>query len=294
MHRPLLRPSTFSLVAHDASAGEWGVAVASKFLAVGAVVPWARAGVGAVATQSYCNTTFGPLGLDLMAEGYSAQDALNGLVAADEGRAHRQAGVVDAHGRAATYTGEECYAWAGGRTGDNYAAQGNILTGPEVVDALAETFERRTGSLADRLVAALSAGQAAGGDSRGQQSAALLVVRAGGGYAGFNDRAVDLRVDDHAAPIDELGRLLNVHTLYFAKTRPEDVLPIDDEIIGRLQNILVASGDWSGPLTELYDDRTRDALRALAGRENLEDRWLDGPEIDRVVLEYLESKYTSQ
>jgi len=192
-----------------------------------AVVPWARAGIGAIATQSYANTTFGPAGLELLAQGYSAQDALNGLLAADEGRKQRQVGVVDGQGGSATFTGEECFAWAGGRAGQQYAAQGNILTGPAVVDRMAETFEAISGLLVDRLLAALAAGQEAGGDSRGQQSAALLVVRPRGGYAGFNDRAVDLRVDDHPAPIEELARLLEMHKLYFFAAAPEDVITID-------------------------------------------------------------------
>jgi len=208
-------PSTFSIVAYDAMAEEWGIAVQSKFLAVGAVVPWARAGVGAVATQAHCNTTFGPEGLALMEGGASAPQALDQLVAGDQGRARRQVGVVDARGRAATFTGEECQLWAGGLTGRHYAAQGNILVGSATVEAMAEAFEASQGDLVDRLVSALAAGQAAGGDRRGQQSAALLVVREGGGYGGYNDRAIDLRVDDDPAPIDRLQGLLDLHRLHF-------------------------------------------------------------------------------
>lgn len=288
---PISHPSTFSIVAHDPDAQALGIAVASKFLAVGAVVPFARAGIGAIATQSYANTTFGPAGLELLSQGYSAQDALNGLIAADEGRDQRQVGVVDVTGEAATYTGSACYAWAGGRTGNGYAAQGNILTGPEVVDALAETFERTQGELADRLLAALHTGQEAGGDSRGRQSAALLVVRPHGGYAGFDDRAVDLRVDDHPDPVAELQRIYRIHTLYFTETRAEDVLPIDEEVSRRIRRVLQAAGISGVDVTGPYDETTRDALRALSGRENLEGRWREGPEIDQVALEYLEAKY---
>lgn len=202
--------ATFSIVARDPDTGELGIAVESKFFGVGAVVPWARAGVGAVATQSYANTSFGPRGLDLMAEGASAREALDALVAADSGAARRQVGIVDAQGRTATFTGDACLSWAGGITGEHYAAQGNILAGPAVVDAMAVAFETTTGDLATRLVTALAAGQAAGGDARGRQSAALLVVREGGGYGGYDDRYIDLRVEDHPTPIVELRRLLDL------------------------------------------------------------------------------------
>jgi uncharacterized Ntn-hydrolase superfamily protein len=204
--------ATFSIVAFDPETGDLGVAVESKFFGVGAVVPWAKAGVGAVATQAFANTTFGPRGLHLLEMGFPAQEALDVLVKSDPRSDRRQVGVVDAKGRPATRTGSKCNPWAGGRTGDQYAAQGNILTGKEVVDAMAAAFEGSAGRpLADRLVEALLAGQAAGGDSRGQQSAALLVVRQKGGYAGLNDRYVDLRVDDHPRPIEELERLLEIH-----------------------------------------------------------------------------------
>ena len=213
---PLLRSpdsiATFSIVARDPETGDLGVAVESRFFAVGAVVPWAKAGVGAVATQAFGNTTFGPRGLHLLETGYGAGEALDVLVKSDPLADRRQVGIVDASGKTATWTGGKCNPWAGGRTGESYAVQGNILTGKEVVDAIASAFEASTGKpLADRLVEALLAGQAAGGDARGQQSAALLVVRAKGGYAGLNDRYIDLRVDDHVRPIDELRRLLDLH-----------------------------------------------------------------------------------
>lgn len=289
--RSLPCPSTFSIVACDLQAEEWGVAVASKFLAVGSVVPFVRAGDGAVATQAHVNTTFGPDGLELMALGYSAQDSLNRLVDADEGRDHRQIGLVDPHGRAATFTGAACYAWAGGRTGEHYAAQGNILAGPEVVDEMGELFEATSGLLVDRLLDALWAGQEAGGDSRGQQSAAIYVAKPSGGYAGLSDRFVDLRVDDHADPITELRRLLELHKLYMFPSRDEDMLPIDEQTARRLQEILRRAGLRDSAPTGSYDSETRKALERLLGVENLEGRWREGPEIDGVVLEYLSTKF---
>src|SRR5579871_692551 len=224
MSQPLV--STYSIVAYDPANGDLGVAVQSKFLAVGAVVPWARAGIGAVATQAWCNTTYGPVGLQLLEAGATAQEACARLTGADEEREHRQMGIVDAHGNAATYTGSACHHWAGGRTGHGYAAQGNILVSQATVDALAETFEGEPGSLAERLLAALSAGQAAGGDSRGMESAAILVVRAGAGYGGHNDRYMDLRVDDHPSPIEELRRLVQLHHLYLETTPTGAALPL--------------------------------------------------------------------
>ncbi|MFH0777792.1 MAG: DUF1028 domain-containing protein [Candidatus Eisenbacteria bacterium] len=202
--------ATFSIVGCDPETGELGVAVQSKFFAVGAVVPWAKAKAGAIATQAFGNTTYGPKGLELLAAGKTPSEVIEALTSADDGKDRRQVGMVDARGNAATYTGKGCNAWAGGRTGKYYAAQGNILVGEPVLDAMCQAFETTRGELADRLLAALVAGQAAGGDSRGQQSAALVVVKEGGGYGGFNDRYIDLRVDDHPEPIKELGRLLEI------------------------------------------------------------------------------------
>jgi uncharacterized Ntn-hydrolase superfamily protein len=209
--------STFSIAAYDPATDSWGVAVQSAFLAAGSVVPWASAGAGAVATQALANPRFGPLGLAMLESGMIAADVVAGLAAGDSGRALRQVGVVDRRGGAAAYTGAECFPWAGHRVGEHYCCQGNILAGDGVVDAMAAAFEReRALAFPERLVAALLSAQAAGGDSRGQQSAALLVVRAGGGFAGLSDRVVDLRVDDHGAPIDELARLLEVHRALFS------------------------------------------------------------------------------
>ncbi len=288
----LLHPSTFSIVAYDPQAEEWGIAVQSKFLAAAAVVSWAQAGAGAVATQAHANTTYGPDGLAMLAQGLGAQETLDRLVAADPERDHRQAGIVDAQGRAATFTGQACMDWAGGVAGPHYACQGNILVGAETVHAMANAFEHATGELADRLVKALAAAQKAGGDRRGQQSAGLLIVRARGGYGGYNDRYIDLRVDDDPRPIRKLGKLLDLHHLYFGHTQPEDWLKIEGKLCRELQRILKRSGHYVGRLTGQYDDATRNALRALVGIENLEERCREQEAlIDRVVVEILRTKF---
>jgi uncharacterized Ntn-hydrolase superfamily protein len=210
--------ATYSIVACDLDAGQWGVAVQSKFLGVGAIVPWAEPHVGAIATQAFANPRYGPEGLALLRDGLSAEAAVERLTAADDGRAQRQLGVVDGEGRSATFTGAECNAWAGGRSGDGYAAQGNILVSAATVDALADTFERSAGtSLSERLLDCLDAAQAAGGDSRGQQSAALLVVQRDAGYAELSDSLVDLRIDDHERPLEELRRLYDLHREVFQR-----------------------------------------------------------------------------
>jgi len=283
--------STFSIVAYDPQANEWGVATQSKFLAVGSAVPWAQAGAGAVATQSYANTSFGPRGLALMASGLSAQETLERLLADDQGREQRQVGLVDARGNAATFTGKECLDWAGGLTGKGYAVQGNILVSEATVKAIAEVFEKARGELADRLVAALAAGQKAGGDRRGQQSAALLVVREKGGYAGFNDRYVDLRVDDSSRPIQRLRQLLELHHLYFRRPDPSTLLPIDAKVARELSRITRQSGYYTGLLTGEYGDALRKAVENLMGMENLEERWQPDTRIDPVVLAYLQRAY---
>ncbi len=286
------RLSTFSIVAYDPQAQEWGVAVQSKFLAVGAVVPWAQAGVGAVATQSYCNTSFGPKGLALMAQGLSAQEALDRLVAEDEGRARRQVGMIDALGRAATFTGEECHPWAGGLIGTHYAVQGNILVSGATVEAMARAFEEAQGELADRLVAALAGGQAAGGDRRGKQSASVLVVREGGGYGGFNDRYLDLRVDDDPEPIERLKALVDLHHLFFKPPAPGEMVPVEGELAREVQQILRWAGYYDGPLTGEYDAATRKALSTLIGDENFEERFDEEKGlISQAVVDILREKF---
>ena len=270
MARPI---ATYSLVACDLDEGEWGVAVQSKFLAVGSVVPWAEPGAGAVATQAYANPRYGPDGLALLRQGLTAEEVVKRLTEADDGRDERQLGVVDAGGRGATFTGSACHDWAGGRTAPGYAAQGNILVSGETVDALADTFEASAGSLAVRLLESLAAAQEAGGDSRGQQSAALLVVRRDGGYAGLSDVLVDLRVDDHAAPIEELKRLYDLHDQLFGRTPRERWLPIDGALRAEIGERLAKLG---------YE-----RLEDWAGVANLEARIDGDAEIDPVVLREL-------
>ena len=282
--------STFSIVALDAQNGDLGVATASKFLAVGSVVPFAEAGLGAVATQSYANTTFGPRTLMALRGGIPLELIRQAFAESDAQHDQRQYGLVDAKGRALSFTGDACHPWAGGRTGEGYAAQGNLLAGPEVVDALCETFEGTSGGLSERLLAALAAADAAGGDKRGRQSAALLVVREEGGYGGFNDRYIDLRVDDHPAPVGELARLLELQGLYFERPDEEDALSIDAKIAARLEAVLVRAG-YLERADATWGETSEAALRSLMGVENLEERLLEPGHIDRVVLSYLERKY---
>jgi uncharacterized Ntn-hydrolase superfamily protein len=272
MAEPLV--ATFSIAACDLEARQWGVAVQSKFLAVGSVVPWAEPEIGAIATQAYANPAYGPNGLTLLREGLSASEVVERLTAADEGRDDRQLGVVDANGGSASWTGAGCMEWAGGRTGPGYAAQGNILVGEETVGALAETFEATEGRpLAKRLIDALAAAQAAGGDSRGQQSAALLVVKQNGGYAGLSDSLVDLRVDDHERPIDELARVYELHDQLFGRTPERFWLPLEGELRTEVEERLGRLGYSS--------------LDEWAGVENLEERVNGSESIDPVVLEAL-------
>jgi uncharacterized Ntn-hydrolase superfamily protein len=268
------RIATYSICACDLAAEQWGVATQSKFLAVGSVVPWAEPHAGAIATQSYANPRYGPDGLALLRDGLPAEVVVERLTSADEGRAHRQLGVVDAEGRAATYTGAECHAWAGGRTGDGYAAQGNILVSGATVDALAETFEASRGKpLAERLLDCLDAAEEAGGDSRGRQSAALLVVERDGGYANLSDVLVDLRVDDHPDPLVELRRIYRMHDALFGSTPRDRWLAVDGALRAELDDLLQRVG---------HPD-----LASWAGVENLAERVDGEEEIDPVVLERL-------
>ena len=274
---------TFSIVAFDPDQGDLGVAVASKFIAVGAVVPFAHAGVGAVATQAWANTDFGPDGLMRMGRGERAPDALAAMLEADEGREDRQVGLVDAHGTPATFTGDRCMDWAGGRTGEHVAVQGNILAGHEVVDAAFRAFEETPGDLCDRLLAALLAGDAAGGDRRGRQGAALLVVREGGGYEGRSDRYVDLRVDDHPDAPGELARVFEVWDATVL-VRHDPTLEATEVVVRDLQRRLVALGRVTGEPTGVFDAATRTALDTWAGEVNLEGRLRDDDQLSHHLL----------
>ncbi len=320
---------TYSIVALDPATGDLGVATQSKFPAVGAVVPWARADAGAVATQSFANVAYGPDGLAMLADGASAGETLARLVAEDALREQRQAGIVDRHGGAATHTGRECFAWAGSRTGEGYAAQGNILAGAGVVDGIADTFEAGGQPFAELLVACLLAAEAAGGDRRGRQSAALLVVREGGGYGGGNDRLIDIRIDEHEDPVPELARVLDLHRLYLDRPPVESLLPVDESLGGELRRHLetlragpgsrfasvyqpmwqvlgeaapaaTPAGDDADaerpyvgeprPLPTGWDDAWQDALTAWMGVENLEARQAAPGWIDPRVLTFLRDK----
>jgi uncharacterized Ntn-hydrolase superfamily protein len=284
---------TFSIAAWDGSVSppEWGVAVASKFLAVGAAVPWVRAGAGAVATQALANIGYGPDGLHLLHSGADAASVVARLTGADEGREDRQLGIVDREGRAATYTGSACFDWAGGIAEDGFCCQGNILTGPEVVDAMAAAFRGSSGELAERLLAALKAGDEAGGDRRGRQSAALYIAREGGGYGGGTDRAVDLRVDDHPAPVEELLRLWDIHSLLFPRKESLEFVPIDEQLAGEMRYLLSQLGYDAGRGGGTpYDAELRAALYEYVGTENLEERWSEEAVIERRVLEHLRDR----
>jgi uncharacterized Ntn-hydrolase superfamily protein len=306
---------TFSIVALDQSSGDLGVAVQSKFLAVGAVVPWARAGVGAIATQAFANVGYGPDGLGQLARGSTADEVLIRLVANDGLAEERQIGIVDARGGSATHTGRHCFAWAGGRTGAGFAAQGNILAGPEVVDGLADTFLAAGRPFPELLVDCLAAADAAGGDRRGRESAALVVVRAGGGYGGWNDRWIDLRVDHHDDPIGELARILDLQHLYFDRPAAADLLAVDEATAGEIRTILesldaapggrfgvvytpmsgVAAGEAEArpsvgeprPLPPNWDAGWQRALDDWMAVENLEERAAAPGWIDRRVLDVL-------
>jgi uncharacterized Ntn-hydrolase superfamily protein len=271
--------ATYSIVACDLASGQWGVAVQSKFLAVGSVVPWAEPHVGAIATQSYANPRYGPDGLALLREGRTAQEVVDALTAADADGAQRQVGIVDGGGGSATFTGDACHDWAGGRTGDGYAAQGNILVSEATVDALAVTFESNGHlELAQRLIECLAAAQAAGGDRRGQQSASLLVVERDAGYAKLSDTVVDLRVDDHERPIAELRRLFTLHQELFGATPSEDWIDVDTALEDELRARLAKLGH-DGDLEQAFVD--------WAGAANLEER-VDGVQrVDPIVLEAL-------
>lgn len=289
-----MRIHTFSIVAYSEAEAAWGVAVASKFPAVGAVVPWTRADAGAVATQSYAKMGYGPDGLALMQGGATAGEALQQLLDADEMRASRQVALVDAHGRVAAHTGEDCHNWAGHRLGDGFSVQGNLLAGAAVIDAMATAFMRCEGELADRLVTALRAGEYAGGDRRGKQSAAVQVARPNGGYGEDTDRYLDLRVDDHAEPVARLGELVQMHHLYFQPPKLEDAVRIDGEIARELQAMMIGQGYMTGELNGIWDEVCQQVFAMLIGNENLEMRWSlkkNRSTIDRVALEYLRERF---
>jgi len=281
----MIKPSTFSIVAYDAFTQSWGVAVASKFPAVGAVVPWAKAGAGAIATQAFANTSFGPIGLTHLANGQSAKQTFKLLRESDPDFESRQIGIVDKNGDSFSFTGKKCYDFAGGISKPGYAIQGNILAGEVVINAIESAYIRSSGPLVDRLVAALKAGDDAGGDKRGKQSAAVYVVKENGGYASFNDRMVDYRVDDDPDPIRKLLDLVELYHLYFDESMDDEKLPITSIIADQLQQVLAKV---SLITTNSYSKDFLPALREFIGNENFEDRVdFDKMTIDKPVFEYL-------
>lgn len=282
---------TFSIAAFDPENGDLGIAVQSKFPNVGVVIPFARAGIGAIATQSYCNTSFGPRGLKLLQKGATPQDVVDELIAGDEEREYRQLAVINAHGNGAAYTGAQCFEWCGSIVEDNFSVQGNCLASDAVANNMAQSMRDSQGTLAERLLDALAAGQAAGGDRRGQQSAALLVVREGGGYGGHDDRYVDISVYDHSAPIEELYRLYAIHRLTYFRSDPDKLVPAEGEIARELQEIMKAHSFYGGEIDGLFNEVTRNALHDFMGWENYDERIRNDELVDIEVLEDIRKKH---
>ncbi len=286
MRKP--RPSTFSVAGFDPSTKDLGIAVASKFVAVGAVVPWAKAGVGAIATQAFANTSYGPLGLELLRQEKNAPETLKKLLEADAQRESRQVGIVDAKGNAASHTGSECHEWAGHVIGQNFCCQGNILASEAVVKSMAEAYQKAEGDLIDKLFAALEAGDASGGDRRGRQSAALLVVREKGGYEGFNDRYVDLRVDDHPQPINELRRVFQIYDMtMLSREDSKNLHRIEGRMAAEVQELLSKLGYYKGPKTEAFDQLSQKALENFVHVNNFENKMRNDGRIWESVLNYM-------
>ena len=278
---------TFSIVGFDPETKDLGVAVASKFIAVGAFVPWAEANVGAIATQALANISYGPRGLELLRRGYSAKKVLQILISDDPQREERQVGIVDSKGEAAAFTGSKCYPYAGHIIGENYAVQGNILTGPEVLEEMAKAFEQTKGELVDKLLAALEAGDKAGGDRRGKQSAAIIVVREKGGYGGYTDRYVDLRVDDHPEPVQELKRLFKIWELtLLTREKPDDIVD-KNEVAAAVQRALKKLGYYKGEITGIWDEETENAFRDFMLINNFENKMRKDNYIWGTVYRYL-------
>ncbi|MGM0419982.1 MAG: DUF1028 domain-containing protein [Bacillota bacterium] len=284
-----IKTSTFSIAGYDPQTGELGIAVQSKFLAAGAIVPFVRIGAGAIATQALANPAYGPDGLDLLEQGLSPTEVIEQLTAEDPGSSHRQLGIVDGSGESASFTGRDCLEWAGGITGNNFAVQGNILVGEATVEAMAESFQESEGQLADRLLMALQAGQAAGGDSRGQQAAALLVHKKDGGYGGLTDKYIDLRVDDHPEPIKKLAELLDLFYLYFKESDVEEV-ELSGQQLKEVQQLLIDFGIYDGPVDGRYSEDFAQALETFYSRENFEERIPDGKTMPVDILDYLRNR----
>lgn len=285
----MLKPSTYSIAGRDPQTGELGIAIQSKFLAAGAIVPHIQAGVGAVATQALANPAYGPRGLELLAQGYCPRETIEKLTGEDPDYAHRQVGIIDHQGRSAAFTGEECLDWAGAITGENFAVQGNILVGEATISAMARAFQEESGSLADRLLQALQAGQKAGGEKRGQQAAALVVYREKGGYGGLTDKYIDLRVDDDPRPIERLSSMLDLFYLYFSP-REVDMIPLQGKNLREIKELLKDLNLYPGPIDEEFSPEFQEALQTFYYRENFEERIPSAREIPEDILNYLRKK----
>jgi len=284
----LSRPSTFSVVARDPSNGDFGIIVQSKFPAVGSVVPWAKAEVGAIATQAWANVSYGPRGLDLLIAGKTASETLKILLKDDSGAQHRQVSIVDQDGHVVAHTGKECMNWAGHYVGDGFACQGNILAGKDVVSNMATAYEKTEGDLIDKLFATLNAGQNAGGDRRGMQSAAILVVRKEGGYEGGNDRYVDVRVDEHPTPIKELERIFKIYDMtLLSREDPSNLRRIEGDLSVRIQQTLVFLGYLDTVSTDAFPDKAKTALSEWTNTNNFENKARDDGTIWQSVVDYL-------
>ena len=283
--------STYSIVGCDPAAEEVGVAVQSKFPAVGSAVPWGKGGVGAVATQAWANLSYGNKGIELMDKGLHPEEVIRELTGADDGREVRQVGIVDIKGRSATFTGKDCTNWAGGIAGENFAAQGNILTGPDVVNAMAETFVKTQGDLAEKLMKSLTAGQNAGGDSRGMQSSALYIVKVGAGYGGHSDRLFDLRVDDHKNPIEELGRLLEMSRFYFGKTKDGNTSKIEGDVKDYILGVITKKGYYISDVNPDWNQEMHDAFQLFSLTENYDERLAPFGMIDNEVLAFMKKSF---
>lgn len=282
--------STFSIIGRDPVTKEIGIAVQSKFLAVGSGVIWAKANVGGIATQAYANFDFGEIGIGILEKGYPPEKVRDALIALDDGIEDRQFGIVDGRGRAISFTGKRCYDYAGGIAEENMACQGNILVSKKTVEELANTFKKTKGTLAHRLMAAMTAAQNAGGDKRGKQSAALLIVKEKGSYGGYNDRYIDLRVDDDLKPITKLTHFLKLHEMHFEKTKEEEKMEVDEKLAKDIQKALKELGYYEFEINSKYDEKTKAAYNYFCGWENFEERTHEGNIVDKNVIEYLLNK----